>query len=84
MDAPNALKFVPPGGYRACANCAAAKAKCIQPDEGGRCERFGCTTAMAILVSWSLLTFLSRCGRLDKECHINPRAKKRRRQTDAR
>ena len=38
MDAP--LKFVPPGGYRACANCASAKAKCIQPDEGaGKCER---------------------------------------------
>ncbi len=35
------VKFVPPGGYRACSNCAAAKAKCIRPDEAphGKCER---------------------------------------------
>ncbi len=40
MDA--ILRFVPPGGYRACVNCATAKAKCIQLFEntpGGKCER---------------------------------------------
>lgn len=33
------LKFVPPGGHRACANCSVAKAKCITPDGATKCER---------------------------------------------
>ncbi|OAA65287.1 zinc finger, mynd-type domain containing protein [Niveomyces insectorum RCEF 264] len=28
------LKFVPPGGHRACLNCSAAKAKCVFPEDG--------------------------------------------------
>ncbi|TLS27166.1 hypothetical protein PpBr36_04774 [Pyricularia pennisetigena] len=33
------LKFVPPGGHRACANCSIAKSKCITPDGATKCER---------------------------------------------
>jgi hypothetical protein len=34
------LKFVPPGGYRACQSCSQSKSKCIQPEDGvGKCER---------------------------------------------
>lgn len=28
------VKFVPPGGHRACLSCSAAKAKCVFPEEG--------------------------------------------------
>ncbi|EFX03347.1 zinc finger, mynd-type domain containing protein [Grosmannia clavigera kw1407] len=28
------VKFVPPGGHRACLSCSAAKAKCVFPDDG--------------------------------------------------
>ncbi|KAL8289469.1 hypothetical protein RB597_001192 [Gaeumannomyces tritici] len=39
MSALQSVKFVPPGGHRACANCSISKARCITPEGAARCER---------------------------------------------
>ncbi|KAL8377183.1 hypothetical protein RB595_008049 [Gaeumannomyces hyphopodioides] len=39
MSALQSVKFVPPGGHRACANCSISKARCITPEGATKCER---------------------------------------------
>ncbi|CAK7210335.1 hypothetical protein SBRCBS47491_000743 [Sporothrix bragantina] len=36
----DAVKFVPPGGHRACLSCSAAKAKCVFADDADAGDSF--------------------------------------------